>query len=393
MKVKFVPQNVEFEIKPGQSVMHVAQDNGMYIKSVCKGVPSCAECRVRVVDGDFNVLPPGSEELSLIGTGHFIDHRRLSCQLKCFGDITVDMTEQIAKESGLMGGRKSKSRTQKDDRVEDAHAIRLNDAAPAEGGRRERTGGGEPKKKNPLKIGGAKTPPSITDGVSAPVLSAKDIPADVASAPFAPTPAAREPRDQRQPREPRQQREPRAPREPREQREAREPREPRAQNPNQNQNQKPKQQQGGGPQKPKHHVMGEAGGDRESTEALPRAEAIPKPAPISRPGGPAKAQAPVQARDSGRSDEDESDDGSDEESGDATGGEVPRGPRRKRRRGGRGSRGGGGGSPSGGQQGGPVSSGGGAKPSQPAGKPTPKSGGRGPSSSGSSGSSAPGNPS
>ncbi len=128
MKVKFVPQNVEFEIKPGESVMHVAQDHGLYIKSVCKGVPSCAECRVRVVDGEHHVLPPGSEELSLIGTGHFIDHRRLSCQLKCFGDISVDMTEQIQKEQGLIGGRKSKNKTIKDDRVEDAHAIRVSDS-------------------------------------------------------------------------------------------------------------------------------------------------------------------------------------------------------------------------------------------------------------------------
>jgi len=124
MKVKFVPQNVEFEIRPGESVMHVAQDHGLYIKSVCKGVPSCAECRVRVVDGEHNVLQPGSEELSLIGTGHFIDQRRLACQLKCFGDITIDMTEQIAKQQGLMGGQKKKKLSIKDDRIEDAHAIR-----------------------------------------------------------------------------------------------------------------------------------------------------------------------------------------------------------------------------------------------------------------------------
>jgi 2Fe-2S ferredoxin len=119
MKVKFLPQNVEFEIKPGQSVMHVAQDHGIYIKSVCKGVPSCAECRVRILEGEHNVLPPASEELSLIGTGHFIDRRRLSCQLKCFGDISVDMNEQIAKESGLIVGRKKKLAI-KDDRVEQA---------------------------------------------------------------------------------------------------------------------------------------------------------------------------------------------------------------------------------------------------------------------------------
>jgi ferredoxin len=132
MKVKFVPQNVEHEIKPGESVMHVAQDHGLYIKSVCKGVPSCAECRVRVVEGEHNVLPPNSEELSLIGTGHFIDHRRLSCQLKCFGDITVDLTEQVEKQQ--LGGKKSKGLAAKSDRVEDETAIRSSQADEPEGG-------------------------------------------------------------------------------------------------------------------------------------------------------------------------------------------------------------------------------------------------------------------
>lgn len=111
--------------------MHVAQDNGIYIKSVCKGVPSCAECRVRIVDGDHNVLPPGSEELSLIGTGYFIDRRRLACQLKCFGDITVDMTEQLEKQKEIMSGPKKKFLVQ-DDRIEEAHTIRSdNDAEEA----------------------------------------------------------------------------------------------------------------------------------------------------------------------------------------------------------------------------------------------------------------------
>jgi ferredoxin len=138
MKVKFVPQDVEYEIKPGQSVMHLAQDHGIYVKSVCKGVPSCAECRVRVVEGDHNVLPPGAEELALIGTGHFIDRRRLSCQLKCFGDITVDMSEQIAKEQGLIGGRKSKTKAVKDDRIEDAYAIRASASGQSPSKREDR---------------------------------------------------------------------------------------------------------------------------------------------------------------------------------------------------------------------------------------------------------------
>jgi ferredoxin len=98
MKVKFLPQNVEFEIGPLQSVLDIANENKIYIKSVCRGVPSCAECRVRIVEGEHNVFPPSGKELNLIGTAYFVDQRRLSCQLKCYGNISVDLTEQIEKQ-------------------------------------------------------------------------------------------------------------------------------------------------------------------------------------------------------------------------------------------------------------------------------------------------------
>lgn len=106
MKLKFIPQNVEFEVTSDQSVLHVAQDNGIHIKSVCKGVPSCAECRVFVAEGEQNVMPPSSQELSLIGTAYFVDQRRLSCQLHCFGDVTIDLSEQIQKAENALVGKK-----------------------------------------------------------------------------------------------------------------------------------------------------------------------------------------------------------------------------------------------------------------------------------------------
>lgn len=99
MKIKFVPQNIEIEIAQGQTVMDAAHKNGVVIRSTCNGMPSCAECRVRVTDGDWNCNPPSRKELSLIGTGYYIDQRRLSCQLLCFGDVTIDTTEQIEKSS------------------------------------------------------------------------------------------------------------------------------------------------------------------------------------------------------------------------------------------------------------------------------------------------------
>lgn len=122
MKVKFVPQNVEFEILPNQTVMKLAHEKGLPIKSVCNGMPSCAECRVRVVEGETNVSPPSKKELSLIGTGYFIDQRRLSCQLYCFGDVTIDLSEQIEKEGEIATPKKFLARANKTN-VEDYHSV------------------------------------------------------------------------------------------------------------------------------------------------------------------------------------------------------------------------------------------------------------------------------
>ncbi|MGZ3769926.1 MAG: 2Fe-2S iron-sulfur cluster-binding protein [Bdellovibrio sp.] len=97
MKIKFLPQNIEVEATPDKSVLQIATENHLEIRSICKGVPSCAECRVRVANGESNVLAPNKAELNLIGTNYFIDGRRLSCQLHCFGDVTIDLTEQVEK--------------------------------------------------------------------------------------------------------------------------------------------------------------------------------------------------------------------------------------------------------------------------------------------------------
>lgn len=98
MKVKFLPSEEEHEIEFNETILHLAQRVGLHIQSVCKGLPSCAECRVQIVEGEHHVLPPSKKELDLIGTAHYVDLSRLSCQLRCFGDVVVDLAEQIEKE-------------------------------------------------------------------------------------------------------------------------------------------------------------------------------------------------------------------------------------------------------------------------------------------------------
>lgn len=106
MKVKFLPSGKEFEIKSNQTVLGLAQDEGIHIQSVCKGIPSCAECRVNIKEGEYNVLPPTSVELNLIGSAYFVDQRRLACQLRCFGDVTIDLAEQESKSKEAVSSKR-----------------------------------------------------------------------------------------------------------------------------------------------------------------------------------------------------------------------------------------------------------------------------------------------
>lgn len=97
MKIKFLPQNIEVDVDPSKSLMKIATENGLKIKSICGGVATCAECRVRIIEGENSIPEPSKLELNMIGTSYYIDGRRLSCQVHCFGSVTVDLTEQINK--------------------------------------------------------------------------------------------------------------------------------------------------------------------------------------------------------------------------------------------------------------------------------------------------------
>lgn len=97
-KVTFVPQNIEMELSPERTLLQGALDKQVDIKSICKGKLICAECRVKIVEGDQNCVPPSSAELGVLGSAWHLEGQRLACQVRCFGDIKVDLTEQIKRD-------------------------------------------------------------------------------------------------------------------------------------------------------------------------------------------------------------------------------------------------------------------------------------------------------
>lgn len=99
MKVKFLPQNIEADVNPNKSVLEIAKELGLSIQSSCNGMCTCGDCRVFLKEGEGHVFPPTAKEIELIGRGHYVDQRRLSCQLYCFGSVSVNLQEQEERDS------------------------------------------------------------------------------------------------------------------------------------------------------------------------------------------------------------------------------------------------------------------------------------------------------
>ena len=97
-KITFLPTNQEIEISPEKTLLQGALEQNILIRSICKGKMNCVECRIKIVAGENNVVPPSKAEKNVIGTSYHIDGRRLACQVRCFGPVTVDLSEQISRE-------------------------------------------------------------------------------------------------------------------------------------------------------------------------------------------------------------------------------------------------------------------------------------------------------
>ncbi len=92
-----MPQNISADIYPEKTVLDISRELGLNIQSSCNGMCSCGDCRVFIKEGESNLILPSAKELKLIGQGHYIDQRRLACQLYCFGDVVIDLSEQEVK--------------------------------------------------------------------------------------------------------------------------------------------------------------------------------------------------------------------------------------------------------------------------------------------------------
>jgi len=96
--VTFLPAGVTVEVRDGTSVFHAAARAEVAIPSQCGGKCACALCRVKVVEGDAVLSPMRWEEEGHLGNCYHLTQERLSCQLRVFGEVVVEVPEDDTPE-------------------------------------------------------------------------------------------------------------------------------------------------------------------------------------------------------------------------------------------------------------------------------------------------------
>jgi ferredoxin len=92
-KIKYIKNGQTIEIESdevGQSLLSIAQANGVDMDTACGGNGVCTTCLVKVVDGAEN-LGPVTEKEEIMGMDATNPEYRLGCQCSVEGDCEVEL--------------------------------------------------------------------------------------------------------------------------------------------------------------------------------------------------------------------------------------------------------------------------------------------------------------
>jgi ferredoxin len=88
-KVSFVPLNRSREVKTGATILAAANQSGIPIGQSCSGEGICGWCRVTVLSGADELVPPSDLERQLMAEKEFSGNERAACLARVKGDITI----------------------------------------------------------------------------------------------------------------------------------------------------------------------------------------------------------------------------------------------------------------------------------------------------------------
>ena len=90
--VRFMPSGKERAIRAGATILAAANQAEMPIGQSCSGDGICGWCRVTLLAGAENMLPPGPLEKKLMKEKEFAGNERAACLAKVNGDVTITTT-------------------------------------------------------------------------------------------------------------------------------------------------------------------------------------------------------------------------------------------------------------------------------------------------------------
>jgi len=87
--IDFEPLGRRGQAHPGQTLLDAAQSAGVGLASVCGGLGTCEECRVRLVSG--KLTPPSLVEQAVLSKAELVTGVRLACQAEPLSDVKLDI--------------------------------------------------------------------------------------------------------------------------------------------------------------------------------------------------------------------------------------------------------------------------------------------------------------
>ena len=99
--VTYLPSGRTVEVESDQDLLTAALDADIAIATVCGGVASCTECKVKVVEGQDSLSTMEHAEEAQLGNVFFITKERLACQTRPCGPLVVEvLKEETADKRG-----------------------------------------------------------------------------------------------------------------------------------------------------------------------------------------------------------------------------------------------------------------------------------------------------
>ncbi len=79
------------EVADGENLLDASRRVDAPVQTLCNGIASCVQCRVKIVSGGENLSPPESLEKDRIGNIFHITGERMGCQARVQGDVVVEI--------------------------------------------------------------------------------------------------------------------------------------------------------------------------------------------------------------------------------------------------------------------------------------------------------------